>query len=237
MIKLQKKVIEWGNSAGVYVPRKYVGKTAYVQILEVPKLSERYAYGVATSMECYGYELFKPDSFAPELRPLSALKGFNTFNYDGEEIRIMPAEDVILELIRKNPDFRLITGIPVILRNYNGIIDFSYLMAEAQKAGKAEFLGYLLEVTLRILERHSERDDLRPKLKAAIKKLEAAMAKPAKMRFLNVQLERLYRLTKDPDKIESTKRDGLMRKWNIDYISKEAEFEHVYGLYCRQALR
>ena len=96
MIRFRKRVIEWGNSAGVYVPRKYVGRTAYVQVLEEPKLSERYVYGVVISMECYGYGLLKPDNFAPELRSEAALKGYNTFSYKGEEIKIMLPEDIYL---------------------------------------------------------------------------------------------------------------------------------------------
>ena len=146
MIKFKKRVIEWGNSAGVYVPRKYVGKSAYIQILEEPKLSERYVYGIVISMECCGYGLLKPDSFAPELHSQTELKGYNIFNYDGEEIKIMLPEDIILELITKNPDFRLTKGIPVMLSTSTKRIDFNYLVAEAQKAEKAEFLGYILEI-------------------------------------------------------------------------------------------
>src|SRR3989338_2280390 len=173
MIRFEKRVIGWGNSAGVYVPRQHIGKWANVQILEEPKLSERYVYGVTISMECYGYAMLKPDSFAPELHSQAGLKGFNLAEYCGEEIKIMLPEDVILELLTKEPAFRLIRGIPVILHNYKKYgkaIDFSYLISKAKEADKAELLGYVLEACLKIFSKYRIRKELQAELKSAMKK-------------------------------------------------------------------
>lgn len=230
MIEIQKKVIEWGNSAGVYVPRKYLGKAVNIQILEQPRLSDRYIYGITISMECYGYKLLKPESFVPELHSERELKAYNPCNYEGEEIKIMLPEDIILELITKNPDSRLIKGIPVMLDNYKKKIDFDYM---AGKANKKEFLGYLLEITLRIFEKKNLRKDLQEKIKMAIYKIKVGKGR---IKFLTKELEDIYHKTKNPEAIESTKRDSLMRKWNIAYIAKEKEFEEVFDLFITKGI-
>jgi len=233
MIRLKKRIIRWGNSAGIYVPKEHIGKWANVQILEEPRLSEQYVYGTAISMECYGYALLKPESFAPDMRSISDMKSCNTFNYCGEEIKIMLPEDIILELITKNPDFKLLKGIPVMLFKYEKRTDFSYMIAKALEAGKGEFLGYILEIILKIFYGHNVRKELQTELKAAVKKIKikANIEPGSKIKFLSSELERIYYSTKSPERVESTKRDHLMKKWNIAYMPKEKEFEETFTLY------
>jgi len=226
MIEIQKRVIEWGNSAGVYVPRKYLGKAVNLQILEKPRLSDRYIYGITISMECYGYKLLKPDSFVPDLHSETELKLYNMCNYESEGIKIMLPEDIILELITKNQDSRLIKGIPVMLNNYKKKIDFDYLTDKAKE--KKEFLGYILEITLRIFEKNKLRKDLQENIKRAVYKINIDKGR---IKFLTKELENIYYKTKNQEALESTKRDNLMRKWNIAYIAKEKEFEEVFDLY------
>lgn len=232
MITLRKKVLKWGNSAGIYVPREHIGKWASVQISEEPKLSESYVYGAAISMECYGYALFKPDSFAPQLHSPAGLKGFNTADYGGEKIKIMLPEDIILELL-KNPasQIRMILGIAVMLRKYKASIDFGYLIDKAKEAGKVEFLGYILETCLRIFSKRGVRKDLQDGLQQAIKKAMAAKAPGAKIRFPSPELERIYWRTKNREAVEATRRDSLIKKWNLAYMPKEKEFEEAFSLY------
>jgi len=228
MIQIKKIVIEWGNSAGVYIPRKYLGKEALIQILEKPRLSTSYIYGIMISIECYGYRLIKPDNFKPELHNEKELKGYNIYNYNGEEIKIMLIEDIILELLIKKQDFRLIKGIPIIIYKYEKNIDYEYLINNLRKAKKIEFLGHLLDTTSNILKKYNLRNNLRKKLTNIIKKIGI---KKKEIKFLNEELRRIYKKTKNPEKIESTKRDGIMKKWNIAYFPKQKEFEDIFEVY------
>ena len=168
MITLNKRVIRWGNSAGVYIPRRYIGRDVSIQILERPKLSTSYIYGITISMECYGYNLIKPENFKPELYSEKELKGYSLYNYGEEDIKIMLMEDIILESLLKKQDFRLIMGIPIILFNYKKNIDFGYLIENLEKEKKTEFLGYILDITLNILKKFDLRLDLQKELKMTL---------------------------------------------------------------------
>ena len=75
---------------------------------------------------------------------------------------------------------------------------------------------------------------MQTELKAVIKKLRAAVASGGKIKFLTPQFERIYYSTKYPERVESAKRDSLMKKWSIAYISKEREFEETFDLYVNQ---
>jgi len=228
MIQIRKRVIEWGNSAGIYIPRKYLGREALIQILNEPKLSTSYIYGIVISMECYGYRLIKPDNFKPALYNEKELKGYNTCNYNEEEIKIMLIEDIIFELLIKKQDFRLIKGISIIIYKYEKNIDFRYLINKFEKAEKIEFLGYLLNITLNIFEKYSLKNHLKDELTNVTKKIRI---KKKGIKFLNKELEHIYKKTKNPEKIESTKRNKLMKKWNIAYFPKQKEFEEVFEIY------
>lgn len=234
MIKIQKRVIGWGNSAGVYVPRKYIGREVIIKILEKPKLSTKFIYGITISMECYGFSLIKSDNFKPELYNEKELKGYNIWDYDEEEIKITSPEDIILKLLTKKQDFRLIKGIPIILYKYKKTIDFNYLIEKCKESDKIEFLGYLLNITNNILKKYKLRGDLRRKISSIIRnmnKIKEIRSKTKKIQFLNKELERIYKKTKKPEKIESTKRDKLMKKYNIAYFPKQKEFEEVFEIY------
>ncbi len=230
MLTFKKEIIEWGNSAGIYVPRKYIGKTALIQIEERPKLSERYVYGPFISMECYGYELLKPDSFAPELKNKSELKGYNMINYNGEEIKIMLPDDIIIELLIKNQNFRLIQGIPIMLRNYRKHIDFEYIYGKLKEDHKESFLGYLLEATIIILKKNRVRMDLIREFDSFLKKIKI---RRQKIHFLNDEYEQIYYKTKQKEKTRSTKREMLMKKWGIAYFPSLKEFNEVFDVYAK----
>jgi hypothetical protein len=230
MIELQKKVIEWGNSAGIYVPRRYIGKTALIHIEERPKFSEQFIYGPFISMDCYGYGLLKPSNFAPELKNESELKGYNIINYNGEEIKIMLPEDIIIDLLTKNQNFRLIQGIPIMLRNYHKRIDFKYIYEKLKKDNKEGFLGYLLEITINILKKNNIRLDLIKELKLFTKKIKT---KNQKINFLTDEQKQIYYKTKQREKICSTKRDMLMKKWHVAYFPSLKEFNEVFDLYAK----
>lgn len=230
MLTFKKEIIEWGNSAGIYVPRKYIGKTALIQIEERPKLSEQYIFGSIISMECYGYELLKHDSFAPELKIKSDLKGNNMTNYNGEEIKIMLPEDIIIDLLTKNQNFRLIEGIPIILRNYRKHIDFEYIYEKLKEDHKESFLGYLLEVTISIFKKNKIRLDFIKECDSFLKKIKI---RGHKIHFLNDEYKQIYYKTKQREKILSTKRDMLMKKFGIGYFPSLKEFNEVFDIYAR----
>ena len=230
MITFRKEIIEWGNSAGIYAPRKYIGRTALIQIEEGPKLSEPYVYDPFISMECYGYGLLKPDSFAPELKNKSELKGYNTTDYNGEEIKIMLPEDIIIDLLTKKQDFRLIEGIPIMLRNYNKHIDFEYMFGKLKVQNKEGFLGYLLEAAIIIFRKNKVRSDLANEFESFINKIRI---KRGKISFLNEEHEQIYYRTKRREKILSTKQDALMKKWGIAYFPPLEKFNEVFDTYAK----
>lgn len=230
MLTFKKEIIEWGNSAGIYAPRKYIGKTALIQIEEGPKLSEQYIYGPFISMECYGYELLKPDSFAPELKIKSELKGCNMTDYNGEEIKIMLPDDIIIDLLTKKQNFRLIHGIPIILRNYRKHIDFEYIYEKLKEDHKESFLGYLLEVTISILKKNKIRLDFIKECDSFLKKIKI---RGHKIHFLNDEHKQIYYKTKQRERILSTKLDTLMKKWRIAYFPSLKEFSEVFDMYAK----
>lgn len=73
--------------------------------------------------------------------------------------------------LTKKQDFRLIKGIPIIIYKYEKNIDFGYLINKFEKAGKIEFLGYLLNITLNIFKEYSLKNHLKDELTNIIKKI------------------------------------------------------------------
>jgi hypothetical protein len=228
MIELQKKVIEWGNSAGIYVPRKYLGRTLTIKIPEEESLTSKFIWGPEISMECYGYKLLRPSNYRPSLYSLEDFKQWNTWQYGKELINIMLPEDNILLFLQEPSQSRLFLGVPVMLRHYRKAIDFTYLTEEAKKLGKEAFLGYLLEITLLLFQKFSIRKDFQKTMQRCLRTLHA---QKGAMQFLRPDLERIYKKTKYPERIEATKRDALMKKWNIAYIEHLHEFERIFELY------
>ena len=222
MIKLKGLAIKWANSAGIRVPKKYLGREATVLIAENPSLNQSFVYGPVISMECYGYSLLKPDNFAPQLLSLKAVR-FNEYTYNGEKIKIMAPEEIILHLL-ESPNFKSILGIPVMLA-HSKKIDFQYLKERADM----QFIGYLFETTQTLLNKYN----LNKKLSLQMEKQLKLFPRPTKTKVFTKEAQKIFKKAKHPKKLKAFEQDSLMKKWKILFMPSQRRFEEVFKLYLK----
>lgn len=79
--------------------------------------------------------------------------GLGEYGHSAEHPKpIKPIEELIMEILTKNPDPRYILGIPVIIAKNK--VDYEKLLTLAEQKNTLRRIGYLLEVTREVAERN-----------------------------------------------------------------------------------
>ena len=145
-----------------------------------------------------------------------------------EQVHIVEPESAIVASLHYSKEPRLILGIPVVLFEANGIIDYERLVAFSLESGKGSQMGYLLDVTQSLLSEFSY--PIPEELKKAVDVLQKNSLKSPGI-CLEAQPFYDSPLTKVYLSYCLKKQDALQKNWNLILNVSYQTFRHKFQKY------